>query len=180
MRIVPATLPDVLIIEPRVHADRRGWFYESYNERTFAEKVADVRFVQDNCSRSGRRVLRGLHYQIREPQGKLVRVTAGEIFQVAVDLRASSPTFRRWTAHRLTADSNQLVWIPPGFAHGVLVLGDFADVAYKTTAYWAPQHERCIIWNDPDLNIDWPVTAEPIVSARDSEGSFLREAEVYS
>lgn len=180
MRIVPTALPDVLIIEPAVHADERGLFYESYNEHAFVEQVGNFRFVQDNCSQSVRHVLRGLHYQIREPQGKLVRVMAGEIFDVAVDLRKASPAFGRWTGQRLTAESKHSVWIPPGFAHGFLVLSDVADVSYKTTAYWAPQYERCIVWNDADLRIAWPVTNEPVVSARDRTGSTFRQAEVYS
>lgn len=180
MRIVRASLPDVLIIEPAVYRDDRGHFYESYNERAFTEAIGEFSFVQDNCSRSWRHVLRGLHYQIREPQGKLVRVTAGEIFDVAVDLRTSSPAFGRWTAHMLTAESNETVWIPPGFAHGFLVLSDYADVAYKTTTYWAPQHERCILWNDRELGIEWPLTGEPILSLRDGAGVPLSGAEVYA
>jgi len=179
MRIVPTTLPEVLVLEPERHRDRRGFFYESYNERVFAKEVADVRFVQDNCSRSVRHVLRGLHYQIEEPQGKLVRVSAGEVFDVAVDLRKASPTFGQWTAHTLTAESQESIWVPPGYAHGFLVLSDFADVQYKTTTYWAPRYERCIVWNDPDLAIQWPLASEPVVSDRDLRGSLLREAEVY-
>lgn len=180
MRIVTASLPDVLILEPDVHRDDRGLFYESYNERVFAEAIGGFSFVQDNCSRSKQHVLRGLHYQLLEPQGKLVRVTAGAIFDVAVDLRKSSPAFGRWTGNHLTADTEQTVWIPPGFAHGFLVLSDVADVAYKTTTYWAPQHERCILWNDPALNIEWPLTAEPILSSRDRAGRAFRDAEVYA
>jgi dTDP-4-dehydrorhamnose 3,5-epimerase len=180
MRVFPTSLRDVLIIEPDVYVDERGLFYESYNERTFAEHVTNCRFVQDNCSKSTQHVLRGLHYQLREPQGKLVRVVSGEIFDVAVDLRKASPTFGQWTGHTLTAESKQSVWIPPGFAHGFLVLCGFADIVYKTTAYWAPQDERCVIWNDPDLSINWPLTGQPILSSRDGAGSRLRQADVYT
>ena len=179
MRIVPATLPEVLLLQPEIHRDRRGFFYESHNEQVFAKEVADVRFVQDNCSRSLKNVLRGLHYQIEEAQGKLVRVSAGEIFDVAVDLRRTSPTFARWAAHTLSAESQQSIWIPPGYAHGFLVLSDFADVQYKTTTYWAPAFERCIVWNDPDLAIAWPLSAAPLVSDRDARGALMKDAELY-
>jgi dTDP-4-dehydrorhamnose 3,5-epimerase len=179
MRVTSAGIADVLVIDHDVHRDGRGFFYETFNERVFAAAVADVRFVQDNRSRSHRHVLRGLHYQVLEAQGKFVSVAAGEIFDVAVDLRRSSPDFGRWTAVRLAGDSGRSLWIPPGFAHGFLVLSELAEVSYKTTAYWAPQHERCIVWNDPDLGIDWPLSGEPILSPRDAVATRLRDAEVY-
>ena len=180
MRIVPSELPEVLVIEPKVFGDDRGSFYESYNERAFAAATGiNARFVQDNHSRSARNVLRGLHYQIAQAQGKLVRATAGKIYDVAVDIRRGSPTFGKWTAVELSSDAPRMCWIPPGFAHGYLVLSDFAEVQYKTTDYWAPQHERCILWNDRDLGISWPVTGEPVLSAKDRAGSPLRQAEVF-
>jgi len=180
VKIVPANLAEVLIIEPQVFGDERGSFYESYNERAFAAATGiDVRFVQDNHSRSARNVLRGLHYQIRQPQGKLVRVTAGEIYDVAVDLRRGSRTFGKWTATVMSSGSPRLCWIPPGFAHGFVVLSEQAEVQYKTTDYWAPQHERCIIWNDRDLGIPWPIKGDPIVSERDRAGLPLARAEVF-
>lgn len=180
MKVVRSEIPDVLAIEPKVFGDDRGFFYESYNERAFAEATGlSVRFVQDNHSRSARNVLRGLHYQIRQPQGKLVRVIAGEIWDVAVDIRRGSPTFGKWTATTLSADNRKTCWVPAGFAHGFLVVSDFAEVQYKTTDYWAAQHERCILWNDPDLGIPWPVRGEPILSAKDRAGLPLCEAEVF-
>lgn len=179
MRVFPASVPDVILVEPEIHRDARGFFYESHNERAFAQHVADVRFVQDNCSRSGKHVLRGLHYQVSEPQGKLVSVLSGEVFDAAVDLRRGSRTFGQWTGNILSAQSRQCIWIPPEFAHGFLVLSDFAEVHYKTTAYWAPRHERCIVWNDPDLAIAWPLSIEPILSDRDRAGASFRDADVY-
>lgn len=180
MKIVPADLPDVLVIEPQVFGDDRGFFYESHNERAFfALTGLDVRFVQDNHSRSARNVLRGLHYQIRQAQGKLVRVTAGEIYDVAVDIRRGSRTFGKWTAAVLSASNPRICWIPPGFAHGFLVLSELAEVQYQTTDYWAPQHERCIIWNDRDLGIPWPVNGDPILSGKDRAGLPFRQAEVF-
>lgn len=180
MNVVPTAIPDVAIVEPRVFGDARGFFLESWNARTFAHAGLDHAFVQDNHSRSRRGVLRGLHYQIREPQGKLVRVVSGEVFDVAVDLRASSPTFGRAVGLRLSADNHRMLWIPPGFAHGFLVLSEFADFLYKTTAYYAPEHERTLQWNDPALGIDWPLAGiEPIVSAKDAQGHVLATAEVY-
>lgn len=168
------------MIEPQVFGDDRGSFYESYNERAFAAATGlAVRFVQDNYSRSARNVLRGLHYQVRQAQGKLVRVTAGEIYDVAVDIRRASPTFGRWTAVVMSSGTPRMCWIPPGFAHGYLVLSDEAEVQYKTTDYWAPQHERCIIWNDRDLGIPWPVTGDPLMSGKDRAGLPLRQAEVF-
>jgi dTDP-4-dehydrorhamnose 3,5-epimerase len=180
MKVVPAELPEVLVLEPRIFGDARGSFYESYNERDFAAATGITeRFVQDNHSRSARNVLRGLHYQIRQPQGKLVRVTAGEIYDVAVDIRRGSPTFGKWTAVVISARAPRTCWIPPGFAHGYLVLSEEAEVQYKTTDYWAPQYERCIVWNDRDLGIPWPVASEPVLSAKDRAGLPLRQAEVF-
>ena len=180
MNVVTPTIPDVLILEPKVFGDDRGYFFESFNERTFAEKTGvSARFVQDNHSRSARNVLRGLHYQIRQPQGKLVRVTAGEIYDVAVDIRRSSPTFGKWTAAVLSAANRKMCWVPAGFAHGFLVVSDHAEVQYKTTDYWAPRHERCIIWNDRDLAIPWPLKGEPILSQKDRTGLPLKEAELF-
>lgn len=180
MNIIRSEIPDVLILEPKVFGDDRGFFFESFNERAFAEKTGvSARFVQDNHSRSARNVLRGLHYQIRQPQGKLVRVTAGEIYDVVVDIRRSSPTFGKWTAAALSASNRKMCWAPPGFAHGYHVVSDHAEVQYKTTDYWAPQHERCIIWNDRDLAISWPITGEPILSQKDRAGRPLKEADVF-
>jgi dTDP-4-dehydrorhamnose 3,5-epimerase len=180
MRVVPTTLPEVLILEPRVFADSRGFFLESYNKRVLAQVAGiDAEFVQDNHSRSARGVLRGLHYQLRQPQGKLVRVVHGAVFDVAVDVRRSSPTFGRAAWVELSADNRRMVWIPPGFAHGFLVLSEYADFLYKTTDYYAPEHERCLAWNDPDLAIPWPVDGEPLLSAKDVHGIMLKCAEVY-
>jgi dTDP-4-dehydrorhamnose 3,5-epimerase len=180
MKVVRSEIPDVLVIEPQVFGDDRGFFFESHNERAFAKAAGlSVHFVQDNHSRSARNVLRGLHYQIRQPQGKLVRVSAGEVFDVVVDIRKSSPTFGKWTATVLSAGSKKACWIPPGFAHGFLVTSDYAEVQYKTTDYWAPEHERCIAWNDRDLNIPWPLKSAPVLSAKDRAGLPLREAEVF-
>ena len=179
MKLDSSSLPEVLIVEPRVFGDDRGHFYESYNERELEKLGLQARFVQDNHSRSARNVLRGLHYQIRQPQGKLVRVTAGEIYDVAVDLRRSSPTFGKWTAAVLSASNRKMCWVPAGFAHGFLVVSDHAEVQYKTTDYWAPQHERCIIWNDRDLAISWPLKGEPVLSEKDRAGLRLKEAEVF-
>jgi len=179
MKLDSSSLPEVLIVEPRVFGDDRGHFYESYNERELEKLGLQARFVQDNHSRSARNVLRGLHYQIRQPQGKLVRVTAGEIYDVAVDLRRSSPTFGKWTAAVLSASNRKMCWVPAGFAHGFLVVSDHAEVQYKTTDYWAPQHERCIIWNDRDLAISWPLKGEPILSQKDRTGLPLKEAELF-
>ena len=180
MNVISSEIPDVLVLEPKVFGDDRGFFFESFNERTFAEKTGvSARFVQDNHSRSARNVLRGLHYQIRQPQGKLVRVTAGEIYDVAVDIRRGSPTFGKWTAAALSASNRKMCWVPPGLAHGFLVVSDHAEVQYKTTDYWAPQHERCIIWNDRDLAIAWPLQGEPILSSKDRTGVALRQAETF-
>jgi dTDP-4-dehydrorhamnose 3,5-epimerase len=180
MNIIPTKVSDVLIIEPRVFEDDRGFFYESYNEKAFAEKAGvTTHFVQDNHSRSTQNVLRGLHYQIQQPQGKLVRVVVGEVFDVAVDLRKSSPTLGQWVGTLLSAENKRQLWVPPGFAHGFCVMSSIAEVLYKTTDYYAPQHERCVVWNDPDLAIAWPLTGEPVVSAKDQVGQPLKTAEVF-
>jgi len=181
MNIIRCEIPDVLILEPKVFGDDRGFFFESFNERTFAEKTGiSARFVQDNHSRSARNVLRGLHYQIQQPQGKLVRVAVGAVFDVAVDLRKSSPTFGKWAGTILSAEDKRQLWIPPGFAHGFLVLSESADFLYKTTDYYAPEHERCIIWNDPDIGIRWPLQGEPILAAKDKAGKRLADAELFA
>ncbi len=180
MQVFRSGIPEVLVIEPRVFGDDRGFFYESYNERAFAKATGlDVRFVQDNHSRSARNVLRGLHYQVRQPQGKLVRASAGEIYDVAVDIRRGSPSFGKWVGIVLSAANRKLCWIPSGFAHGFLVTSDHAEVQYKTTDYYAPEHERCIAWDDRDLAISWPIHGEPVLSAKDRAGRPLKEAEVF-
>lgn len=181
MKAVPTAIPDVLIIEPQVFGDERGFFFESFNQKRFDELVGrTVQFVQDNHSRSKKNVLRGLHYQIQQPQGKLVRVCVGEVFDVAVDLRRSSPTFGNWIGVKLSAENKRQLWIPEGFAHGFVVLSDHAEFLYKTTDYWAPQHERTIAWNDPDLAIEWPIDEEPILAAKDAAGLPFSRAECYS
>jgi len=179
MQVNRTAIPEVLVIEPKVFGDERGYFYESYNERELEKQGLRAHFVQDNQSRSARNVLRGLHYQVRQAQGKLVRVTAGEIYDVAVDLHRSSPTFGKWTAVVLSAENRRMCWVPPGYAHGFLVTSDYAEVQYKTTDYWAPQHERCIIWNDRDLGVPWPLKGEPVLSQKDRAGLSLKEAEVF-
>ena len=175
-------IPDVLILEPKVFGDSRGFFFESFNQRVFETAIGtSVRFVQDNQSRSGRGVLRGLHYQVEQPQGKLVRVVAGAVFDVAVDIRPDSPTFGRWAGVELTADNKRQLWIPPGLAHGFLVLSETAEFLYKTTDYYAPLHERCIVWNDPTLGIRWPLGGQPILSAKDAAGlSFAAATDTAS
>jgi dTDP-4-dehydrorhamnose 3,5-epimerase len=181
MNVIPASLFDVLILEPKVYGDERGFFFESYNEKMLAEKAGiAAHFVQDNHSLSAKNVLRGLHYQVRQTQGKLVRVIAGQVFDVAVDLRRSSPTFGKWAGINLSAANKRMVWIPPGFAHGFLVLSDFAEFLYKTTDYWVPAHERCIAWDDPDLNITWPLSENPVVSSKDQAGMRFSAAEVFA
>ncbi len=180
MKASPVPLTGVVELEPRVFEDARGFFFESYNENTFAEILGEsVTFVQDNHSRSIHNALRGLHYQIKQAQGKLVRVIAGEVFDVAVDLRRSSPTFGQWHSTLLSAENKKQLWIPPGFAHGFLVLSDQAEVLYKATDFYAPQHERTIRWNDPDLGIGWPLQETPLISNKDREGVPLQGAEVY-
>lgn len=180
MNVIESDLPDVLIIEPRVFGDDRGFFYESYNKRKFEEAAGlSADFVQDNHSKSARGVLRGLHYQIKQPQGKLVRVCAGEVFDVAVDLRKSSATFGQWTGIRMSAEDKLQVWVPPGFAHGFVVLSETAEFLYKTTDYYAPEFERCIKWDDRKLGIDWQYPGEPSVSEKDANGVSLAQAEVF-
>jgi len=180
MNILPTDIADVLIIEPRVFEDERGFFYESYNEGAFTKETGVMaHFVQDNHSRSVYNVLRGLHYQIQRPQGKLVRVVVGTVFDVAVDLRKLSPTFGQWVGCLLSAENKRQFWVPVGFAHGFLVVSEFAEVLYKTTDYYAPQHERCLLWNDPNLAIDWPLTTNPVLSAKDQAGQSFQKAEVF-
>jgi dTDP-4-dehydrorhamnose 3,5-epimerase len=180
MQVTRTAIPEVLVIEPKVFGDDRGFFYESYNERGFADATGlRVRFVQDNHSRSEKNVLRGLHYQVRQPQGKLVRVTAGEVYDVAVDIRRSSPTFGKWAGIALSSANKKICWIPPGFAHGFLVTSGHAEVQYKTTDYYAPEHERCIAWNDRDLAISWPLAGAPILSQKDRGGLSLKQAELF-
>jgi len=180
MNIIRTAIPDLLIVEPKVFGDARGFFMESFNARAFREATGVAAdFVQDNHSRSARSVLRGLHYQIRQPQGKLVRVVRGALFDVAVDIRKSSPTFGKWVGVELTEDNHRQLWMPPGFAHGFLVISESADCLYKTTDYYAPEHERCILWNDPAIAVSWPLAGEPLLSAKDRAGLTLREAEVF-
>ena len=181
MKVIKTAIPDVLIIEPKVFGDSRGFFFESHNQRRFEELTGvSLPFVQDNHSRSARGVLRGLHYQIHQPQGKLVRVTQGEVFDVAVDMRKSSPTFGKSVSVVLSADSHRQLWIPPGFAHGFLVTSDSADFLYKTTDYYAPEHERSLLWNDPVLGIAWPLQGEPVLSAKDKVGVPFAQAETFA
>ena len=180
MKVTRTDIPEVLVLEPRVHQDERGFFLESYNARTFKDATGlDVQFVQDNISFSVRNVLRGLHYQIRQAQGKLVQVMAGEIFDVAVDLRRGSPTFGRAVGVTITGGGHRMLWIPAGFAHGYLVLSEHAIVVYKTSDYYAPEHERTIVWNDRDLAIPWPLEGNPIVSDKDRRGTPFRAADLY-
>jgi dTDP-4-dehydrorhamnose 3,5-epimerase len=180
MKVTRTDIPDVLQLEPPTFRDERGFFLESWNDRSFSSLVGrDVRFVQDNHSRSHGQVLRGLHYQIRQPQGKLIRVVKGQVFDVAVDLRQSSPTFGRWVGAELSEDNNRQIWIPPGFAHGFLAMSETADIAYKMTDYYAPEYERCLIWNDPAVGIAWPVAGEPILSAKDKAGRQFSEVDVF-
>ena len=179
MKVIRTEIPEILILEPKVFEDARGFFLESYNRRTFKDVTGiDVDFVQDNHSRSAKNVLRGLHYQIERPQGKLIRVTFGEVWDVAVDLRKSSKTFGRWVGFCLKSGSKQIAWIPPGFGHGFVVISEAADVQYKTTDYYSPQHERVLLWNDPEVGIKWPV-ASPILNERDQRGTPLHQAEVF-
>jgi dTDP-4-dehydrorhamnose 3,5-epimerase len=180
MKVIPTTIPDVLLIEPKVFGDARGFFFESFNQKAFAQATGlDLNFVQDNHSRSARGVLRGLHYQIQQPQGKLVRVVRGSVFDVAVDLRKSSSTFGQWVGAELSEDNHRQMWVPPGFAHGFVVTSESADFLYKTTDYYAPQHERCIAWNDPAIGIQWPLAEPPQLSVKDQAGAPLAAAEVF-
>ena len=180
MNIIATSIPDVLIIEPKVFGDERGFFFESFNSRQFNEVVGrDVQFVQDNHSRSAKNVLRGLHYQIQQPQGKLVRAVQGTVFDVAVDIRKSSPTFGQHVGVELSAENKRMLWIPEGFAHGFVVLSETAEFLYKTTDYWAPEFERSIAWNDPTLGIKWPAEIEPTLSGKDKAGDLLQLAEVF-
>ena len=179
MKATPTALPEVLLIEPRVFGDARGFYFESYNRRALAAAGVPDEFVQDNHSLSKRGVLRGLHYQVQHAQGKLVRVTEGEVFDVVVDLRRSSTNFTRWVGVSLSAENRHMLWIPPGFAHGFLVMSDVAEFLYKTTDYWYPEFERTLLWNDPAIDIDWPLTETPTLAAKDDAGMPLAQAEVY-
>jgi dTDP-4-dehydrorhamnose 3,5-epimerase len=179
MKVIETPLPGVLVIEPKVFGDARGFFLESYNQRTMRELGIDEQFVQDNFSFSVRNVLRGLHYQVKQAQGKLVRVIAGEIFDVAVDLRRSSRNFGRWAGVSLSGENKRMIWIPTGFAHGFKVVSETAHVMYKTTDFYAPEHERTILWNDPQIGVEWKLEGEPIVSAKDQKGVQLHEAQVF-
>lgn len=178
MKAIPLAIPDVILIEPSVFGDDRGFFFESYNRRVFSETTGvDPDFVQDNHSRSVRGVLRGLHYQLPpKAQGKLVRVTLGEVFDVAVDIRRDSPTFGQWVGEVLSAENKRQMWIPPGFAHGFLTLSESAEFLYKTTDYYSPEHERCIVWNDPDISVVWPLNQQPVLSGKDAQGMTFMNA----
>lgn len=187
MNIIETSIPDVCIIEPRVFGDERGFFFESYNEKEFMSHLGHsylngekIQFVQDNHSRSTKNVLRGLHYQIQQPQGKLVRVISGEVFDVAVDLRKNSPSFGQWAGAILSEENKHMFWVPPGFGHGFLVLSDVADFLYKTTDFYAPEHERTLAWDDPALGIEWPLQGEPVLSEKDNVGKLLSECEIYT
>lgn len=180
MEIISTKIKDVLLLKPKIFGDNRGFFFESFNAQLFQEKTGvNFQFVQDNHSRSCQNVLRGLHYQIKQPQGKLVRVIAGEILDIAVDIRKKSPTFAQWVGEVLSAENKKQIWVPPGFAHGFLVVSEFAEVLYKTTDYYAPQHERSIIWNDPDIGINWNLDTQPILSNKDRAGKLLKDAELF-
>jgi dTDP-4-dehydrorhamnose 3,5-epimerase len=179
--VTPTAIPDVLVLEPKVFGDARGFFFESFNARDFAEATGlQVDFVQDNHSKSGKGVLRGLHYQIQNPQGKLVRVVQGTVFDVAVDLRKSSPTFGQWVGEMLSADNHKQFWVPPGFAHGFVVLSESAEFLYKTTDYWYPEHERSLLWNDSTVGIEWPFDFAPQLAAKDAAGKTLETADVFA
>ncbi|MBT9590038.1 MAG: dTDP-4-dehydrorhamnose 3,5-epimerase [Thiobacillus sp.] len=181
MKATPLAIPDVILLEPRVFGDERGFFFESFNQAKFEAAIGrPISFVQDNHSRSDKNVLRGLHYQIRQPQGKLVRVVQGEVFDVAVDIRKTSPTFGTWVGEILSAENKRQMWVPAGFAHGFVVLSEAAEFLYKTTDYYAPEHERCIAWNDPAIAIQWPLDGEPALSAKDQQGKALAEAEHFA
>jgi dTDP-4-dehydrorhamnose 3,5-epimerase len=181
MKFTHLAIPDVIVFEPKVFGDDRGFFFESFNQRVFEDAVGKkVQFVQDNHSKSSRNVLRGLHYQVQQPQGKLVRVVQGEVFDVAVDIRKGSPTFGKWVGELLSADNKKQLWVPAGFAHGFVTLSDTAEFLYKTTDYWAPAFERCIRWDDAEINISWPIAAAPSVSAKDAVGSSFANAETFA
>ena len=180
MNVIETSLPGVVMIEPKVFGDERGFFYESYNRKVMSALGIPDEFVQDNHSRSRKNVLRGLHYQIQQTQGKLVRAIVGSVWDVAVDLRQSSPTFGQWVGMELSADNRRMAWIPPGFAHGFVVTSDVAEFLYKTTDYWAPPHERTLLWNDPALGIDWPLDGEPVVAAKDIAGLPLSQCELFA
>ena len=181
MKVIPTKIPDVLILEPKVFGDNRGFFFESFNQQAFNKATGlEVQFVQDNHSRSAQGVLRGLHYQIQQPQGKLVRVTQGAVFDVAVDIRKSSPTFGQWEGVELNADNHRQLWVPAGFAHGFVVLSESADFLYKTTDYYAPEFERCIAWNESTIDVDWQYEGEPQLSEKDQQGVSLKDAELFS
>lgn len=181
MKATPLAIPDVVLFEPKVFGDDRGFFYESFNQVQFEAAIGKpVTFVQDNHSRSAKGVLRGLHYQIQQPQGKLVRVVQGEVFDVAVDIRKSSPTFGQWVGANLSADNKKQMWVPEGFAHGFVVLSDIAECVYKTTNYWAPEYERCIAWNDESIAINWPTQAQPLLSGKDARGAAFKTAESFT
>lgn len=178
--VTQTALPEVMILEPKVFGDDRGFFFESFNQRDFQQAIGlDVSFVQDNHSKSSHGVLRGLHYQIQHPQGKLVRVMHGKVFDVAVDLRRSSPNFGKWVGVELSADNKRQLWIPPGFAHGFVVVSEFAEFLYKTTDYWYPEHERSLLWCDPTVGVQWPLSMEPKLAAKDAAGKVLGEADVF-
>jgi dTDP-4-dehydrorhamnose 3,5-epimerase len=180
MKATPLAIPEVILLEPIVYGDDRGFFYESFNQRQFEELIGrKVNFVQDNHSRSAKNVLRGLHYQIQQPQGKLVRVVAGEVFDVAVDIRKSSPHFGKWVGEFLSAENKKQLWVPEGFAHGFVVLSETAEFLYKTTDYYAPAYERCIAWNDTNIGIQWPSAEKPVLSGKDRQGQSLIEAEAF-
>lgn len=180
MKATHLAIKEVVLFEPKVFGDERGFFFESFNHRQFEEAIGrPIVFVQDNHSRSSKGVLRGLHYQIQSPQGKLVRVVSGEVFDVAVDMRRSSPTFGKWVGALLSAENKHQLWVPEGFAHGFVVLSDSADFLYKTTDYYAPNHERCLLWNDPEIAIAWPIDESPTLSTKDAQGASLSDAEVY-
>lgn len=180
MKVTALAIPDLLVLEPRVFGDERGFFYESYNKRDFVKATGiTAEFVQDNHSRSARNVLRGLHYQVKQPQGKLVRVTFGEVYDVAVDIRRGSPTLGMWQALNLSAENKRVLWIPEGFAHGFLVLSDVAEFVYKASGYYAPEFERTIRWDDGELGIEWPLSGSPLVSPKDEQGKAFREAELF-
>lgn len=180
LNVIPTDIPEVLIIEPKVFGDERGFFYESFNEKRFGEVTGvTARFVQDNHSRSAKGVLRGLHYQIKHPQGKLVRVVAGEVFDVAVDLRKYSATYGKWVGVTLSESNKRQLWVPPGFAHGFVVISEYAEFLYKTTDYWFPEYERSLLWNDPTLGINWPISTDAKLSAKDAQGTPWAQAEVF-